>query len=256
SGGPSRGVRRGADLQAEARVSFEDAIHGTTVPVTVSGPATCSTCRGSGAKPGTSVTTCPDCAGAGTVSVDQGLFSMSRTCPRCGGGGRVVEESCPTCRGAGRTTRRRELKVRIPPGIEDGGRIRLSGRGEPGSPGGRAGDLYVVVRVAPHPHFARRGSDLTLTLPVTYPEAALGAQVKVPTLNGAVTLKIPSGTAPGRTFRVRGKGAPRRAGGHGDLLVTVQVEVPQRLSRQEKELLKQMRDAQRTSPRARLGVGD
>jgi len=248
SGGPRQ--RRGADLEAEVAVSFEDAARGTTVPVRIAGASPCATCGGSGAKPGTTVKTCEQCGGSGSVTVDEGLFSLARGCPRCGGSGRVVETPCTTCHGTGSTRATRELKVKIPAGIEDGARIRLAGRGEPGPAGGVAGDLFVIVRVAAHTRFGRRGSDLTLTLPITYPEAALGAKVKVPTLDRAVTLKIPAGTASGRTFRVRGRGLPKGRGGSGDLLVTVEVAVPSKLSREEKELLERIREAQRESPRA------
>jgi molecular chaperone DnaJ len=178
---------------------------------------------------------------------------MAQTCRRCGGSGRTVEHPCSNCRGSGVVHRTREFSVRIPAGVKDGARIRVSGRGEAGRAGTAAGDLYVVVRVAPHPLFGRKNADLTLELPLTYPEAALGANVAVPTLNGSVTLKIPAGTASGRTFRIRGKGAPRK-GGHGDLLVTVNVDVPQKLSREEKALLKQLQEARKDSPRKRLGV--
>jgi molecular chaperone DnaJ len=246
--------RRGADLEAEVRVSFEDALRGTTVPLRVSGSSTCTTCGGSGARPGTQPMTCPQCSGSGMVAVEQGLFSMTQTCPRCRGRGQVIEEPCPTCRGTGSVTATRNLRVKVPAGVEDGARIRLAGRGEAGPPGGAPGDLYVVVRVAPHRFFGRRGADLLLTLPITYPEAALGANVQVPTMNGTVTLKVPAGTANGRTFRLRGKGATRRGGGKGDLMVTVQVEVPSRLSKQERQLLKQLREAGEESPRSRLGV--
>jgi len=247
-------VRGGADLVAEAELSFEEAMAGTTVPLRVSGSQACATCGGSGARPGTSPTTCPQCGGSGSVAVDQGVFSLSRPCPRCGGRGQIVEDSCPTCQGSGSITATRTLRVKIPAGVEDGARIRLAGRGEAGPPGGRSGDLYVAVRVRPHRYFGRRGSDLTLSLPVTYPEAALGANVKVPTLNGAVTLKVPSGTRSGRTFRIRGKGAPKQRGGRGDLLVTVQVEVPAKVSREERDLLKRLREAGGESPRAHLGT--
>jgi molecular chaperone DnaJ len=252
--GGSRRARRGADLTAEVRVSFEDAMGGTTVPLRLSGAAPCATCGGSGAKPGTQVRTCPECSGSGSVAVDQGFFSLARPCPRCGGRGQVIDDPCQTCRGTGSTTATRTLRVKIPPGVEDGARIRLSARGEPGPPGGAPGDLYVTVRVESHRFFGRRGPDLTLILPITFPEAALGANVQVPTLNGAVTLKVPAGTAVGRTFRVRGKGAPKRAGGRGDLLVTVQVQVPSKLSKQERQLLKQFQEAHGESPRSGLGV--
>jgi len=250
--GGARAVR-GADLETEVTVSFDDAMAGTTVPVRISGPAPCETCNGSGAAPGTSPVTCPQCGGAGQVAVNQGLFQMSQTCPRCHGSGRVVETPCPTCDGRGSRRRTRSFQVKIPAGVKDGARIRLAGRGEPGPPGGQPGDLYVRVHVRPHPFFGRKGHDLTVDLPVSYAEAALGANVQVPTLNGPVTMKVPGGTPNGKTFRLRGKGAPRRSG-RGDLLVTVQVEVPQKLSKPERELLKQLSEVEKESPRRRLGV--
>jgi molecular chaperone DnaJ len=246
-------AQRGADLETEVEVSFDEAMTGTTVPVRISGPAVCHTCHGSGAEPGTNPITCPTCGGAGSVSVNQGFFSMERPCPECRGSGRIVEHPCPTCHGSGAERRTRKFQVRIPPGVKDGARIKLAGRGEPGSTGGHPGDLYVKVRVQKHPVFGRKGDNLTVDLPVSYPEAALGANVEVPTLNGPVTLKVPAGTPNGKTFRVRGKGAPKK-GGHGDLLVTVNVDVPGKLSREEKQLLKQLQDAQTDPPRKRLGV--
>jgi len=245
--------QRGADLQTRVRISFDEAMRGTTVPVKITGPATCSRCHGSGAEPGTSPVTCPQCGGAGAITVNQGPFSMAQPCPRCGGSGRIVETPCTRCRGSGTERRTRTLNVKIPPGVKDGARIRLAGRGEPGPQGGPPGDLYVQVEVGAHPFFGRKGDDLTVELPVSYPEAALGAQVKVPTLNGPVTLKVPGGTPSGKTFRLKGKGAPRK-GGQGDMLVTVKVDVPEKLSKDEKELVKQLRDAQRESPRRDLGV--
>ncbi|MFN2545338.1 MAG: molecular chaperone DnaJ [Actinomycetota bacterium] len=244
---------RGSDLETDVRISFEDAMRGTTVPVKFRAASPCQTCGGSGAEPGTSPVTCPQCGGSGNVAVDQGPFQFAQACPRCGGAGRIVEHPCKTCRGSGSVQKNREFSVKIPPGVKDGQRIRVSGRGEAGRRGGGAGDLYVRVRVEAHRVFGRRDADLTLDLPVTFAEAALGANVKVPTLNGPVTLKIPAGTANGRTFRIRGKGAPKRSGS-GDLLVTVSVQVPQRLSKEEKELLSQLKDAQKDSPRAGLGV--
>jgi molecular chaperone DnaJ len=257
-GGRSRGGRadagsRGNDLETDVRISFDDAMRGTTVPVKIRGAAPCATCGGSGAEPGTSPVTCPQCGGSGSVAVDQGMFQFAQTCPTCAGAGRIVEHPCRTCRGSGSVHRTREFSVKVPAGVKDGQRIRVSGRGEAGGAGRSAGDLYVRVKVAPHPIFGRREADLTLDLPVSFAEAALGSNVQVPTLNGPVTLKIPAGTANGRTFRVRGRGAPKKSG-HGDLLVTVNVEVPQRLSKEEKELLSRLRDAQKESPRAGLGV--
>jgi molecular chaperone DnaJ len=250
-GGPR--VRRGADLETDVRVSFDEAMHGATVPVKISGPATCSTCHGSGAAPGTQPTTCPQCGGDGQVAVNQGLFSMAQTCPRCEGSGRIVETPCPTCRGTGAERRTRRLQVKVPAGVKDRARIKLAGKGEPGGAGVPPGDLYVRVRVERDRVFGRKGDDLTLELPVTYPEAALGSQVQVPTLNGPVTLKVPAGTPSGKTFRIKGKGAPKR-GGHGDLLVTVNVDVPGKLSKREKQLLQELKDARNDSPRADLGV--
>jgi molecular chaperone DnaJ len=252
-GGRRGGARRGADLETRVTLSFEEALHGTTVPVTIDGPAPCSRCNGSGAEPGTTPVTCPRCAGRGQIAEDQGFFSMTRTCPECGGAGRIVESPCSRCGGSGSERRTRTLSVRIPPGVRDGARIRLAGRGEPGLGGAQAGDLFVRISVKPDRLFGRKGDDLTVELPVSFPEAALGAQVQVPTMDGPVTLKIPAGTPTGTTFRVRGRGAPKKSG-HGDLLVKVKVEVPEKLSRDERELLKQLREATKESPRARLGV--
>lgn len=249
----TRASRRGADLETEVTVSFEDAMTGTTVPVKASGPAVCRTCGGSGAEPGTAVTTCPVCGGSGQVAVDQGFFSISRPCPECRGSGRTIEHPCHTCHGTGAERRTRRLQVKVPGGVKDGTRIRLARRGEPGPAGGEPGDLYVVVHVRPHPVFGRRGDNLTIDLPVSYAEAALGANVQVPTLNSPVTLKVPAGTPAGKTFRIKGKGAPKR-GGHGDLLATVKVDVPEKLSHKERELLEELRSEQKASPREGLGV--
>jgi molecular chaperone DnaJ len=253
--GGQRQGGRGSDLQTEVNVSFEQSMAGTTIPLRIQGPAPCQTCSGSGAAPGTVPDVCPQCQGLGTIAENQGFFSLSRSCPRCGGSGRIVEHPCQTCGGSGSVRRTREFSVRLPAGVHDGQRIKVAGRGEAGAPGSPPGDLYVRVRVQPHAVFGRRGSDLTVDLPLTFPEAALGANVAVPTLNGPVTLKVPAGTTSGRTFRIRGKGAPRpKKGGQGDLLVTVHVDVPSKLSREQKDLLRQLQEAQRESPRRRLGV--
>jgi molecular chaperone DnaJ len=245
--------QRGTDLETDVRVSFDQAMVGTTVPVKITGPSVCRTCHGSGAAPGTSPVTCPECGGAGEVAVNQGFFSMSQPCPRCAGSGRLIETPCSSCRGTGSERRSRKFQVKIPAGVKDGARIKLAGRGEPGPAGGKPGDLFVRVRVAADERFGRKGDNLTLTLPVSYPEAALGANVQVPTLNGPVTLKVPAGTPTGKTFRIKGKGAPR-SGGHGDLLVTVEIDVPGKLSKEQKQLLEQLQESQRSSPRSRLGV--
>jgi molecular chaperone DnaJ len=260
-GGAARGgsrtssrPQRGADLETDVRVSFDQAMSGTTVPVKITGPAVCETCHGSGAAPGTSPVTCPECGGTGEIAVNQGFFSMAQPCRRCRATGRIVETPCPTCKGGGSVRRARTFQVKIPAGVKNGARIRLAGRGEPGPAGGKPGDLFVRVNVARHDLFGRKGDNLTLTLPVSFPEAALGANVQVPTLNGPVTLKVPSGTPTGKTFRIKGKGAPKARGGRGDLLVTTQVEVPGRLSKEQKELLRRLQEEQKDSPRKSLGV--
>jgi molecular chaperone DnaJ len=251
--GRPAGSARGADLETDVTVSFEEAMTGTTVPVKIQGPAPCETCHGTGAAPGTSPVTCPQCHGVGQISVNQGPFQMSQTCPRCNGSGRVVEQACPTCRGTGSVRRTRSFQVKIPDGVQDGARIKLAGRGEPGPAGAPAGDLYVRVHVRPHRFFGRRGSDLTVDLPVSFAEAALGGNVQVPTLNGPVTMKVPAGTPSGKTFRLKGKGAPKK-GGRGDLLVTAEIEVPSKPSKKERELLQELDEARAESPRRRLGV--
>ena len=215
----------GADLETSLHLSFLDAVEGLTTTVHVTSEVTCHTCHGNGAAPGTAPTVCPVCGGRGVISDNQGLFSFSQPCPNCGGTGFKVEHACPTCQGSGVEYAARQVKVRIPAGVEDGQRIRVKGRGGAGRHGGPAGNLFVVVHVDPHPVFGRKGRDLTVTAPVTFPEATLGTSITVPTLDKPVTLKVPGGTRSGRTFRVRGKGVPANRG-HGDLLVTVEVAVP------------------------------
>jgi len=251
--GRHRQPARGADLQTEVTLSFEEAMEGTTVPIQIKGPAPCPVCGGSGAEPGTSPTVCPECGGSGTIAVNQGMFSVSRTCPTCSGAGTVIEHPCIRCHGSGTVRRMRRFSVRIPAGVRGGARIKVGGRCTGGEPGAPAGDLYVVVHIRPHRVFGRKGADLTVEVPVTYSELALGAQVDVPTLNGPVTLKVPAGTESGKTFRVRGKGAPKPKGGQGDLLVTVKVDVPKKLSPEQKELLEQLRGTE-SSPRSSIGV--
>ncbi|MHB8437915.1 MAG: molecular chaperone DnaJ [Acidimicrobiales bacterium] len=250
-----RGPRRGADIETELHLTFEDAVHGVTAAVQVHGEARCETCNGSGAAPGTTPVTCPRCNGRGSLDEPQGLFSLSRICPECAGRGTIVENRCPTCKGSGVTTRARQVKVRIPPGVEDGQRIRVKGRGEAGRANGPPGDLYVVVHHAPHPLFGRRGRNLTVTVPVTFAEAALGITVKVPTLDGQVSVKVPAGTSPGKTFRVKGQGVPSH-GKHpvGDLLVTIDVLVPSKLNEEQRAAVEQLAKVMTESPRAHLGV--
>jgi molecular chaperone DnaJ len=256
-GGRRRRPQKGADLEASVSLSFEDALQGVTTTLRVTGDGPCGACGGSGARPGTNPRHCERCAGSGTVAVDQGMFSTSQPCPRCGGRGQVIDEPCPTCDGSGREVKPREIRVRIPPGVKDGARIRLAGRGGPGENGGPPGDLYVVVSVEPHPLYGRRGDDITMEVPLTFAEAALGTKLTVP-LPGpgdgeTRTIKIPAGTATGRTFRIRGAGAPRSSGrGRGDLLVTVKVEVPQKLSRRQKQLIEELGALDDTAERDRL----
>ena len=252
-GGRAQASRRGADLEAEVTLSFTDAIDGATVPLQLSAHSSCPTCKGSGARPGTATRVCPSCTGTGMSSRNQGGFAFAEPCRECRGRGLLVDDPCPTCAGTGQAMTTRTLRARIPAGVKDGQRIRLKGKGAPGERGGPAGDLVVLVHVRPHDVFGRKGDNLTLSLPVTFPEAALGATVKVPTLGGApVSVKIPAGTTTGRTLRVRGKGAPRRDGTKGDLLVTVEVAVPQRLSDKAKDALTAYARAQPDDPRAHL----
>lgn len=253
-GGGAMGPRRGEDLEAELHLSFEEAVNGATVTVNVTSDAPCGTCHGTGAAPGTTPVVCPRCGGRGVLDENQGFFSFSVPCKRCGGRGMVVEKACPTCRGTGTVRSPRKVRVKVPAGVADGQRIRLKGKGGAGRNGGPPGDLYVLVHVGRHPLFGRRGDDLTITVPVTFAEAALGAEVKVPTLSGPVTLRIPPGTRSGRTFRVRGRGVVRDNGVAGDLLVTVEVVVPTSLSPEERKAIEALAAATTASPRAHLGV--
>jgi molecular chaperone DnaJ len=235
-GGPSTGP----DLQTELTISFEDAAEGITTAVKIRGATTCSRCGGVGAEPGTNVTTCPTCDGRGVVAQNQGFFSFSQPCPQCRGAGQLVESPCTVCRGSGSENRTREVKLKVPAGVGNGSTLRLRGKGGPGTNGGPPGDLLVRLRVGTSRLFGRKGNDLTLTVPISYTEAALGAKVEVPTLNGGVTVKVPSGTPTGKTFRVRGRGISPERGRAGDLLVTVQVAVPAKVSRSEKKLLEEL----------------
>jgi molecular chaperone DnaJ len=236
--------RRGADVETETTLPFNDAIDGVTVSLGLTGEGPCAACRGTGAKSGTVPRVCPTCQGTGQSSRNLGSFAFSEPCKECRGRGLVVDDPCPTCKGSGRAMSTRTIQARIPAGVADGQRIRLKGKGASGERGGPAGDLYVRVHVTPHPIFGRSGDNLTVTVPVTFSEATLGAEIKVPSHRGVpVSVRIPAGTPSGRTFRVRGKGARRKDGTTGDLLVTVTVEVPQKLNSSAKEALKTFRDA-------------
>ena len=233
------GPARGQDVETEATLGFDEAVLGVTVPLRMQSPGTCATCHGNGAKPGTSPHTCPVCNGAGVTSRSQGAFAFSEPCKECRGTGSVVDDPCPECKGSGVTTQTRTITVRIPAGVKDGQRIRLAGKGAPGRRGGPPGDLFVVVHVSASELFGRSGNDLTLTVPVSFAEAALGTTLTVPTLDGSVSLKVPAGTSSGRTFRVRGRGVQGK-GTAGDLLVSVEVAVPARLTPGAREAIEKL----------------
>ena len=245
------GPARGQDVETEATLSFEEAVLGVTVPLRMQSPGTCPTCHGNGAKPGTSPHTCPVCQGAGVTSRSQGAFAFSEPCRNCRGTGSVVDDPCPTCAGSGVTSQTRTITVRIPPGVKDGQRIRLAGKGAPGRRGGPAGDLFVVVHVSEHQLFGRKGDDLTLTVPITFAEAALGTTLTVPTLDGSVSLKVPAGTSGGRTLRVRGRGVPGK-GKAGDLLVTLDVAVPVRLTPAQRKVIESLAEEMNEDPRPQI----
>ena len=239
----SAGPQRGSDLEAEIHISFEEAARGVTTSVNVVGDSTCATCGGTGAAPGTVPQVCARCQGSGSVSDNQGFFSFSQPCPACGGRGIIVTKACLSCKGTGVERRARQVKIRIPAGMESGQRIRIKAKGDLGKNGGPPGDLYVVVHVGRHERFGRSGNDLTITIPMSYPEAALGTVVSAPTLDGStVSLKIPPGTKSGKTFRVRGKGIPssKKGAAPGDLLVTVEVWVPESLDQKQRKLIEEL----------------
>ena len=255
-GGGRRGPRpsKGADLEAQATLSFVDAVNGTTISLNLTSDQTCSTCQGTGGRPGSSPVRCPVCEGAGSVMRSMGGFSVNETCPRCHGQQLVYTDPCPTCHGSGRGTSERKVQARIPSGVDDGQRIRLKGKGGPGEYGGPNGDLYVKVHVLAHPIFTRSGSSLKVDVPVAFDEAVLGGQIKVPTLGGApVTLKIAPGTPNGRTLRVRGRGVPKSDGTKGDLLATVVIDVPATMSEAAQAAVEAYRESRGgADPRAAL----
>ena len=243
----ARRPRKGADAEAAVTVSFRDAVDGTVLALRLSGDGPCRTCGGTGAKPGTSPHVCSVCGGSGQTVQQQGGFGFAEACRACHGRGAVVDDPCSTCHGTGVAAQSRTVQVRLPAGVKDGARIRVKGKGAGGVAGGPPGDLFVTVHVRKHPLFGRRGDNLTVKVPVTFDEAALGGQISVPTLDGdSVTLKVPAGTPSGRTFRVKGRGARHRSGAEGargDLLVTVDVAVPQHLVGAAKAALETYRDA-------------
>lgn len=234
-------ARRGADLRYDLEISFEEAAHGLTTKIKIPRTETCSACQGSGARKGTGPAPCTACHGRGQLRYQQGFFTLTRTCPQCKGTGQVIPDPCPTCRGEGHVRRERTLEVKIPSGVDTGTRLRIAGEGEAGSKGGPAGDLYVVLRVKEHPFFERRENHLYCSIPISFPQAALGDEIFVPTLDGQEKLKIPEGTQSGTVFRLRGKGFPKlNGGGRGDLFIELRVSIPKKLTREQRRLIEQL----------------
>ncbi len=257
-GGRSRSnVYRGADLRYNLEVTLEDAARGTETRIRIPTMEECETCHGSGAKPGTEPVSCPTCHGHGQVRMTQGFFSIAQTCPKCHGSGKVVQNPCTTCSGNGRLKRQKTLSVKIPPGVDEGDRIRLSGEGEAGVNGGPSGDLYVVIHVRPHDVFTRDGNNLHCEMPVSFTKAALGGEIEIPTLDGYAKIRIPAETQSGKVFRLRGKGIKGvRSSSYGDLLCHVVVETPVKLTARQKELLAELEEinqsnSSRHNPRAK-----
>jgi molecular chaperone DnaJ len=242
AGGRRRGgPQRGSDLRYDLEISFEEAAKGAETTIQIPRADTCDTCSGTGAAEGTKPTACPQCHGRGQLRYQQGFFTVARTCGQCRGTGSVIAKPCQTCKGAGRVQKERKLTVRIPAGIATGQRMRLSGEGEAGAAGGPHGDLYVVIHVQEHPFFQREGNDLYCEIPLNYPTLALGGDIRIPTLDGDEAFKIPDGTQTGASFRIRGKGMPDVSGrGRGDLIVTVKVITPKKLTKDQKKLLDQL----------------
>jgi len=256
-GGRGNGVYRGADLRYKLELSLEEAAKGTEVKIRIPTMEECGTCHGNGAKPGTQPKQCPTCNGRGEVRVSQGFFSIQQTCPQCHGTGKVVPEPCPTCNGAGRLKKHKTLSVKIPAGVDQDDRIRLTGEGEAGLNGGPTGDLYVVVNLRPHPMFTREGADLHCEMPISFGTAALGGELEIPTLDGHATIKVPPETQSGQVFRLKNKGIrPVRGSVQGDLYCHVVVETPVKLTARQKELLREFesindQDPEAHSPRAK-----
>lgn len=259
-GGQRSNVYRGADLRYNLEISLEEAAKGTETKIRIPVQSTCETCHGSGARPGTSPVTCTTCNGHGQVRMQQGFFSVQQTCPKCHGTGKMVKEPCPTCHGGGRVKQNKTLNVKIPAGVDEGDRIRLSGEGEAGVNGGPTGDLYVVVHLKEHAIFQREGANLHCEMPISFSTAALGGEIEVPTLDGAAKMKIPAETQTGSVFRLRGKGIkPLRSSEYGDLMVHVAVETPVRLTEKQKDLLREFEsstqaDAGKHSPKNKSWV--
>jgi len=239
-GGRARRGQRGADLRYDLSLTFEEAATGVRTKVKVFRHENCAGCNGTGAKPGSGMAACQTCAGRGQLHYQQGFFSISRTCPACQGAGQTIREACTQCRGQGRIEREKILEVAVPAGVDSETRLRLAGEGEPGTNGGATGDLYIFFEIKEHPYFERRNADLFCTIPITFAQAALGAKIKVPTLTVEEELEIPEGTQSGQIFRKKGKGLPNPHGGKGDLYINVRVDIPAKLTRDQKRIVEQL----------------
>ncbi len=254
-------AQRGGDLEAQVSISFEQAISGAQIPLSVPMHDTCPTCHGTGAKPGTTPKVCPVCEGRGVEVTGQGMFSISQPCSRCGGSGTIIEDPCPTCHGAGAVRTVKRMRVNIPAGVRDGSRIRLAGKGEPGHDGGPPGDLYLITHVSPSPVFKRRGDNLEVEVPLTIPEALRGAEVQVPTLDGSKTLRVKPGTKPGAVQRLRGEGPPKlgsssaRKSSRGDIHYRFVLDVPEQLTDEQRSAVDALAAVMNGDPRARLFEG-
>ncbi|HEX4836908.1 MAG TPA: molecular chaperone DnaJ [Solirubrobacteraceae bacterium] len=263
SGGGGRRARtrpqRGRDLETEVQISFDQSISGAQAPLSVPTSGACPTCHGTGAKPGTTPKVCPRCEGRGIETEGQGMFSISQPCSRCGGSGTVIEDPCPTCGGSGAVRTVKRFRVNIPPGVREGSRIRVPGKGEPGVRGGPPGDLYVVTHVAPSPAFKRKGNNLEVEVPLTIPEALLGAEVRVPTLDGSKTLRVKPGTRHGTVQRLRAEGAPKLGSGsppaRGDIYYRFTIDVPEKLTAEQEAAVEQLSKTMNGDPRAALFEG-
>jgi molecular chaperone DnaJ len=254
--GGAQGPERGRDLETEVHISFDQAMEGAQIPVSVPLSAPCPTCHGSGAKPGTQPTICSRCQGRGVEAESQGLFSITQPCRQCGGTGTEIKDPCPTCNGSGRTRQVKRYRVNIPAGVREGSRVRLAGKGEAGPRGGASGDLYVVTHVTDSPIFTRKGDNLEVEVPITIPEAIRGATIEVPTLAGTKRIRVPSGTQHGTVQRLRGEGPPKLGGrGRGDIHYRLSIDVPSTLSKEQAEIVDELATVIDGNPRERLLAG-